>query len=57
MIPKGTMLPLKKILGAVVGIGGFLILTNFELAVKYKTIFGIASLVSAYFLLKSGRQL
>lgn len=61
---KGTMQPVKKVLGAILGIVGIGFLLKGiplfspirDLTLKYEFIFSIVLLVSSYLLYISGRQ-
>jgi len=63
MIKKGTMRPVKKIIGIAVGIAGLGLVFNINfinniiLSGTPKIVFGILLLIIAYFLAISGRQL
>jgi len=63
MINKGTMRPLKKIIGIAVGIAGLGLVFNISfinniiLSGTPKIVFGVLLLIVAYFLSISGRQL
>lgn len=57
MIPKGTMRPVKKVLGVINGIVGFFLLVKPETVSFIPTWFiGILMLVAAYFLIIAGRR-
>ena len=60
MITKGTMIPVKKGLGALLLIAGGALVLSIEKMITclcdYKIVFGIVLLASAYFLLVSGRR-
>jgi len=57
MMPRGTMRPVKKVLGVINGIIGFFLLVKPE-AVSFIPIqlIGILMLVAAYFLIIAGRR-
>jgi len=61
MIPKGTMLNVKKILGAVIGIAGVGMIFGVgiinNLIADYQMVFGGVLIFLSYLLVVSGRQL
>jgi len=59
MLQKGSMRPVKKILGwAIIGIGAMMVLNfNLDIILKYKLIVGIALIVLGYLNIKAGTQL
>ena len=63
MVKKGTMRPVKKIIGIAVGIAGLglvfniAFINNIILSGTPKIVFGVILLIIAYFLTISGRQL
>jgi len=61
MIKKGTALPIKKVIGAGVGLAGAGMVFNIsqitQVLQSNQMILGFLLLVSSYFLIKSGSQL
>ena len=63
IIKKGTMRPMKKIIGIAIGIAGLGLVFNISfinniiLSGTPKIVFGVILLIIAYFLTISGRQL
>ena len=61
MIQKGTMRPLKKVLGGLFGLVGIGLVFGIDminnLVSSYEMVFGIVLIFTSYLLLKTGSQL
>jgi len=61
MLAKGTMRPLKKVLGGLFGLVGAGLVFGIDMinniVSSYEMVFGIVLLCTSYLLLKSGSQL